>query len=103
MKLRRRQPHVVLLSTSVRRANRYGTPAIVRTRGKGGVRRLLRTGVLLTVIGLIGLVRAARPRRRLLTGLAIAAVTVILRDSLWGLVFFMVLLLYLPPWSPQVA
>jgi hypothetical protein len=67
------------------------------------VRRLVRIVGLLTVISLMGAFRVARSRRRLLTGLVLAALAVILRDSLWGLLFVIVFLLYLPPWSPQGA
>ena len=97
----RRRRHLVVLSSSAGPADRYGTSASVRTRRKSRVRRLVRIGGLLTVIGLMGAFRVARSRRRLLAGLVLAAVTVILRDSVWGLFFFIMFLLYLPPWSPQ--
>jgi hypothetical protein len=103
MSLQRRRRRVVLLSSSVGPADRYGTPASVPTRGRGRVRRLVRIVGLLTVISLMGAFRVARSRRRLLTGLVLAALAVILRDSLWGLLFVIVFLLYLPPWSPQGA
>jgi hypothetical protein len=103
MKLRSRRRHLVVFSSSVARADRYGAPPSVRTSRNGRVRRSIRLAALLTVISLMSVVRVARSRRRLLTGLALAAFAVILRDSLWGLVFFMAFLLYLPPWSPQVA
>lgn len=102
MSLRRRRRHLVVWSSSVGPADRYGTAA-VRTRRRGRVRRLVRIGGLLTVIGLMGAFRVARSRPRLLTGLALAALAVILRDSMWGLVSLMALLLYLPPWSPEPA
>jgi hypothetical protein len=59
------------------------------------VRRLLHTGALLTVISLIGVVRIARSRRRLVTGLVLTALPIIMRDSLWGMGLLMVCLLYL--------
>jgi nitric oxide reductase large subunit len=103
MSLLRRRRHLVVWSSSVGPADRYGTWASVPTRRRGRVRRLLRIGGLLTVISLMGAFRVARSRRRLLTGLALAAIAVILRDSMWGLVFLMTFLLYLPPWSPETT
>jgi hypothetical protein len=69
------------------------------------VRRLVRIGGLLTVLSLMGAFRVARSRRLLLplTGLVLAALTVILRDSLWGVPFWIAFLLYLPPWSQKTA
>jgi hypothetical protein len=101
MSSQRRRRHLVVLSSSAGPANRHGTSASVLTRRKGRVRRLVRIGGLLTVIGLMRAFRVARSRPRLLTGLIVAALAVILRDSMWGLLFSMVLVLYLPPWSPQ--
>jgi hypothetical protein len=51
----------------------------------------------------MGAFRVARSRPRLLPGLVLAALTLILRNSMWGLFFFVAFLLYLPPWSPQTA
>ena len=101
MSPQKRRRHLVVWSLSAGPADRYGTAASVPARRTGRVRRLVRIGGLLTVIGLMGAFRVARSRRRLLTGLVLAAVTVILRDSVWGLFFFIMFLLYLPPWSPQ--
>ena len=101
MSPQRRRRHLVVLSSSAGSADRYGTPGSIRTRRKSRVRRLVRIGGLLTVIGLMGAFRAARSRRRLLTGLVLAAITVILRNSMWGLCFLIVFLLYLPPWSVE--
>jgi nitric oxide reductase large subunit len=103
MSPQRRGRHLVVWSSSVGPADRYGTSAAVRTRRKGRVRRLVRITGLLAVISLMGAFRVARSRRRLLAGLVLAALTVILRDSMWGVLFFLAFLLYLPPWSPQTA
>jgi hypothetical protein len=103
MSPQRRRRYLVVLSSSAGPADRYGTSASVRTRRKGRLRRLVRIGGLLTIIGLMGAFRVARSRRRLLTGLVLAALAVILRDSMWGLLFTLMFLLYLPPWSPQSA
>jgi len=64
---------------------------------------VVRIGGLLTVIGLMGAFRVARSRRRLLTGLVLAALAVTLRDSMWGILFSIMFVLYLPPWSPESA
>jgi len=103
MSPQRRQRHLVVWSSSAGPADRYGTAASVRTRRKGRVRRLVRIGGLLTVLSLMGAFRVARSRRLLLTGLVLAALTVILRDSNWGVLFWIAFLLYLPPWSRQTA
>ena len=100
---RRHMRHMVVWSSSPGPADRYGTSASVPARRKGRVRRLVRIGGLLTVMGLMGTLRVARSRRRPLAGLVIVALAVILRNSMWGLVFSIVFLLYLPPWSPQSA
>jgi hypothetical protein len=103
MSLLRRRRHLVMLSSSVVPGDRFGSSASIRTKRKGRMRRLVRVGGLLTVIGLMGAFRVARSRRRLLAGLVIPALAVILRDSVWGLLFFAAFLLYLPPWSPERA
>jgi hypothetical protein len=95
MKLRRHRRELVVWSSSVGPADRYGTPPFVRTRRASRMRRRLRTGRLLTVVGLMGVVRVTRSRRRLLTGLVLTALPVILRDSMWGLGFFLMFVLYL--------
>jgi len=103
MSLRRRQQYRVVWSSSARPPDRYSSSGLGRTRCKGRVRRLVRIGVVLTVISLMGAVRVARSRPRLLTVLVLAALAVVLRDSIWGLLVFMVFLAYLPPWSPETA
>jgi hypothetical protein len=95
MKLRRHRRDLAVWSSSVGPADRCGTPPLVRTRRRGPVRRLLHTCGLLTVLSLMGVVRVTRPRRRLLTGLVLTALPVILRDSMWGLGFFLAFVLYL--------
>jgi hypothetical protein len=95
MKLRRHRRGLVVWSSSAGPADRYGLPLFARTKRTGRARRLVHTGVLLTVIGLIGAVRFSRRRRRLLTGLVLTALPVILRDSMWGLLCLLVFMLYL--------
>ena len=103
MSPQRRRRHMVVWSSSPGPSGRYGTSASIQARRRGRVRRLVRIGGLLTVMGLMGTLRVARSRRRPLAGLVIVALAVILRNSMWGLVFSIVFLLYLPPWSPQSA
>jgi hypothetical protein len=103
MSPQRRRRHLVVWSSSAGPAHRFGTAASVRTRRKGRVRRLVRIGGLLTVLSLMCAFRVARSRRLLLTGLVLAALTAILRDSMWGVLFWIAFLLYLPPWSPKTA
>lgn len=103
MSPQRRRRHMVVWSSSAGPSDRYSASASIQTRRKGQVRRLVRIGALLTVIGLMGAFRVARSQRRPLTGLVLAAIAVILRDSMWGFLFSIVFLLYLPPWSPQPA
>jgi hypothetical protein len=95
MKMRRHRRGLVVWSSSIGPADWYATSPFARTKRTGRVRRLTHTGVLLTVIGLIGAVRFTRRRRKLLTGLVLTALPVILRDSMWGLLFLLVFMLYL--------
>lgn len=101
MSPQRRRGHMVVWSSSSGPSDRYGALASVRTRRKGRIRRLVRISGLLTIIGLMGASRIARSRRRPLAGLVLAAIAVILRDSMWGFLFSIMFVLYLPPWSPQ--
>ena len=101
MSPQRRRRHMVVWSSSAGPSDRYGTSASVRIRRKSRVRRLVRIGGLLTAIGLMGASRVVRSRWRPLAGLVLVALAVILRDSMWGFLFSIMLLLYLPPWSPQ--
>ena len=103
MSPQRRRRHLVVWRSSAGLADKYGTAASVRTRRNSRVRRLVRIGGLLTVLSLMGAFRVARSRRLVLAGLVLAALTVILRDSMWGVLFWIAFLLYLPPWSPKTA
>jgi hypothetical protein len=60
------------------------------------MQRLVRTGALLTVISVMGLVRVIRPRwRPLLAGLVLTVAGAMLRGSAWGAVLLPGLLLLL--------
>jgi hypothetical protein len=93
MKLRSYRRGLVVFSSSGDPADRY-TPPFGRTTRRSRARRLLHTGGLLTLIGMIGVVRVARSRRRLLAALILTSLTVILRNSLWGVASLLVLVLY---------
>jgi len=63
MRLRSHRRNLVVRSQSASSVGRYGTPPFTRTRR---IHRWIRTGALLTVVGLMPLARAVRPRWRLL-------------------------------------
>ena len=61
MKLRPHRRNLVAWSTSVGLAGQYGAPRFTRPTRTGRIRRCIRTGALLTVIGLMRLARAGEP------------------------------------------
>jgi hypothetical protein len=85
----RPRPHrrnLVVWSQSARSVGRYSAPPLTRTRR---IRRWIRTGALLTVVGLMPLARAVRARwRPLLAGGVLTVVGVMLRDGPGGVVLF---------------
>lgn len=82
MRLRAHRRNLVVWSTSVAPAGRYSALSLTRITRARRIRRFIRTGLLLTVIG----VRALRPRWQLLAGVVLTVVGVTLRDSMWGAV-----------------
>lgn len=77
----------VARSPSVRLADTHDAPRLRRQARGRRIRRLIRTGVVLTVIGLMWLARAVRPRwRPLLAGGVLTVVGVMLRSGAWGVV-----------------
>lgn len=65
----------------------HGVAGITRPTGAQRVRRMMRTGVLLAVIGLRGVPRIVRPRwQPLLAGAIFTVAGVIGRDSGWGVI-----------------
>lgn len=87
MGLRTHRRHVVVWSQSAGPARGNGTRVFIRLGRTGPVRRCLRTGALLTAIGLVRVARAVRPRwRPLLAGGVLTAIGVMLRGSPGGLV-----------------
>jgi hypothetical protein len=84
MRLRAHRRNLVLWSQSASSIGRYGAPPLTRTRR---IRRWIRTGALLTVVGLMPLARAGRARRRLLlAGGVLTVVGVMLRGGLGGVI-----------------
>jgi hypothetical protein len=80
-------------------ADRYGSARFTRLERSRPVRRCLRLGALLTVIGLVRLTRAVRARwRPLLAGGALTVAGVMLRSGAGGLVFIpgLLFLFYAP-------
>jgi hypothetical protein len=107
MRLRPHRRNLVVWSSS---APTVGRDALrfVRPAGSGRIRRWIRTGGLLAVIGLLRLAAAARPRwRPLLAGTVLTVAGVILRRGaagvvlLPGLLFLMIALL--TPGDPEAA
>jgi hypothetical protein len=108
MRLRSHRRNLVVWSSSVGPVSRYGVPRLTRVARTRRIRRCIRTGGLLTVIGLIRLARAVRSRwRPLLVGGALTVVSVMLRGGassagfLPGAWFLVVALL--APASPKAA
>jgi hypothetical protein len=82
MRLRAHQRNLVVWNPSVGPADRYGATRLTRTRR---IHRCIRTGALLTVIGLIRVARAVRPRwRPLLAGGVLTVVGLMLPSGAWG-------------------
>jgi hypothetical protein len=87
MRLRAHRRNLVAWSPSVDPADRYGAPRLTRLARTRRTRRFIRTGALLTVIGLRRLARAARPRwQPLLAGGVLTVGGLMLRSGAWGAV-----------------
>jgi hypothetical protein len=102
MRQRARRRTLVLWSSSVSPAGRYGSPRLTRPARSGRIRRCIRTGALLTVIGLMRLARGMRPRwQPLLAGVLLTVAGLMLRSNAWGAVllpglWFLVYALLIP-------
>ena len=87
MRLRAHRRNPVIWSLSVDPAGRYDSPGFTRLGRTRRIRMCVRTGALLTVIGLMRLARAVRPRwRPLLAGGMLTVVGFMLRSGAWGVV-----------------
>ena len=86
MRLRSHRRNLVARSLSANPADRYGEPRLMRPVRTRRIRRPLRTGALITVIGMVCLARGARHRwRPLLAGTVLTVVGVMLRGGVLGL------------------
>ena len=86
MRLRSHRRNLVVWSQSAGSVGRYGVPPFTRRRR---IRRWIRTGALLTVVGLMPLARAVRARwRPLLAGAVLTVAGVMLRGGSGGLLLF---------------
>ena len=87
MRLWAHRRNLVVWSPSVDSAGRHGAPKFTRLALTKRIRKGIRTGALLIVIGLMPLARAVRPRwRPLLAGGALTVVGGMLHGA-WGVVF----------------
>src|SRR5690348_18411866 len=87
MRLRSHRRTLVAWSLSANPGDKYGDPRFMRPVRTRRIRRSLRTGALITVIGLMRLARGARHRwRPLLAGTVLTVVGVMLRGGVWGLI-----------------
>jgi hypothetical protein len=86
MRMRARRRSLVVWSQSVGPADRYGAQGLRRLARTGRLRRGIRLGALLTVMGLMRLVRGERARwRPLLAAVALIVAGVMLRSGSWGM------------------
>jgi hypothetical protein len=96
MRLRWRRRGVVVFPPPAGSPRTHGTPWLTRLERSRPIRRCIRVGALLTVIGLVRLARAARVRWRfLLAGAVLTVAGLLLRSGAAGLVFIPGLLLLL--------
>jgi hypothetical protein len=98
MRLRADRRNLVTWRMSVDPAGRYEAPGVTRLARTRRIRRCVRIGALLTVIGLMRLARGMRSRwRPLLAGAVLTVVGVILRNGGWGLILAAGLLFFVYP------
>jgi hypothetical protein len=87
MRLRRHRRNLVVWSQSAGPAGRYGAPPFTGPARTRRIRRCLRTGVLLTILGLMPLAVAVRARwRPVLAGVVLTAIGVMYRHDPVGVV-----------------
>ena len=90
MALRARRRNVVVWNSSAGLKGRHRITLFPRLARAGRMRRLARTGGLLTLIGLTRLARALRPRwRPVLAGGVFIVAGVLLRNGVGGLLLFL--------------
>jgi hypothetical protein len=98
MRLRADRRNLVTWRLSVDPVGRYDAPGFTRLARTRRIRRCVRIGALLTVIGLMRLARGVRARwRPLLAGTLLTVLGVVLRNSAWGLILAAGLLFFVYP------
>jgi hypothetical protein len=106
MRLRQHRRNLVVWSQSAAPTRRYGSPRFARPARTRRIRRCIRSGVLLTVVGLMPLARAARIRWRPLLGVVLTVAGVMYRGGPVSVVLLPGLLLLLSalliPASPKL-
>jgi hypothetical protein len=89
MRLRAHRRTLVAWSPSAGPDDRNGGPGLTRPARTRRIHRFIRTGALLTAIGLRRLAHAVRPRwRPLLAGGVLTVAGLMLRSGAWGAVIF---------------
>ena len=85
MRRRARRRHIVVWSQSVGPADRYGAARPAAAIRTGKVRRCIRLGVLLAVVGLMRLARSERARwRPFLAGVVLVVAGIMLPSGPWS-------------------
>ena len=98
MKVRADRRSQVTWRLSVDPAGMFEAPRFARLARTRRIRWCVRTGALLTVIGLTRLARRARSRwRPLLAGALLTVVGLVLRNSAWGLILAAGLVFFVYP------
>jgi hypothetical protein len=98
MRLRPDRRNLVTWRLSVDPVGRYEASGFTRLARTRRIRRCVRIGALLTVIGLMRLARGVRSRwRPLLAGTLLTVLGVVLRNSAWGLILAAGLLFFVYP------
>ncbi len=88
MRLRAHRRNLVLWSHSAAPAGWYGAAGPVRVARPARIRRGIRVGALLAVMGMMRLARGVRSRwRPLLAGVTLTAAGVVLRHGAWSVLF----------------
>ena len=95
MRLRARRRTLVVWSSPVGRADRYGALLLRPRTCAKPVRRSVRIAWLLTAVGLLRMARVARRRWQLLAGVAFTVAGVLTRGNAWGMVLLPGLMLLL--------
>jgi hypothetical protein len=102
MRLRSHRRNIVILSSSVGPADRYGALGPRRSTLKSRLRRGIRVSVLLTIMGLMGLARSTRLQLLLAGGLLTVAGIVLRQDPAGVVLLPGLLFLFSAPLIPAI-